>query len=384
MKRKVIYVSYMRLSEKVARDWYIDFLMAKGVAVEYWDLVPLLFGGEVCASKQTDYLRTPRTYQEIHTLLQFPENTGALYMMLISYEGRTADVYRLFSQHACRTWFIAWGALPVNSESRVLLTLRRAVSKPAKFAQAFYYKIKAIAYRKLKLVKPYDVVFAAGRALLASKHYANKVVPINLVDYDHYVRVLSEKTRPAAGSFAIFLDIYLPHQTDLAIVGELSVDPQEYYASLNRFFGFLEEKYKFRVVIAAHPKATYGAETFQGREIYQGLTPELVRDAKFVISHHSTSISYAVLNAKPIIFVYTDAMVKAYRATIVSFINDFAGYLDAAVYNIDKITGHEQIEIRKVDQTRYENYKYDFLTSPESEQLTTQEIFWRQIATVEE
>jgi hypothetical protein len=383
MTKKVIYVSFMRLSERVARDWYIDILMAKGVAVEYWDLVPLLFGGDASASKQTDYLRTPRTYQEIQTLLRLPENKGAFYVMLISYEGRTADVYRLLSQHDCWMCFIAWGALPISNESRGQRMLRRAVSNPAKFAQAFYFKMKAIAYRKLKLVKPYDVVFAAGRALLASTHYANKVVPINLVDYDHYVRILSEKTRPAAGSFAVFLDIYLPHHTDLKIVGWPTIEPREYYASLNRFFGLLEEKYKFRVVIAAHPKATYGAETFQGREIYKGLTPELVRDAEFVISHHSTSISYAVLNAKPIIFVYTDAMMEAYKATIVSYINDFAGYLDAAVYNIDKITGHEQIEIKKLDQARYENYKYDFLTSPESEQLTTQEIFWRQIATVE-
>jgi hypothetical protein len=383
MTKKVIYVSYMRLSERVSRDWYIDFLVSKGVAVEYWDLVPLLFGGDTSASKQTDYLRTARNYQDIHTLLRLPENKGALYMMLISYEGRTADVYRLIGEHDCWTYFIAWGALPINRESRGLRALRRVVSNPAKFAQAFYFKIKAIAYKKLKLVKPYDVVFSAGRALMASTHYANKVVPINLVDYDHYVRALSEKTRPAAGSFAIFLDIYLPHQTDLAIVGEPSVDPQEYYASLNRFFGLLEEKYKFRVVISAHPKATYGAETFQGREIYQGLSPELVRDAEFVISHHSTSISYAVLNAKPIIFVYTDAMVKAYPLTVVSYINDFAGYLDAAVYNIDEITNHEQIEIKKVNQARYENYKYDYLTSPDSEQLTTQEVFWRQIATVE-
>lgn len=383
MTRKVVFVSFMRLSDKVARDWYIDFLMAKGVAVEYWDLVPLLFGGEASASKHTDYLRTPRTYQEIKTLLRLPENKGALYMMLISYEGRTADVYRLLSQHNCRTCYIAWGALPIKDEGRGLRTLRRVVSNPANFVKAVYLKMKAIAYRKLKMVKPYDVFFAAGRVLLASTHYANKVVPFNLVDYDHYVRVLIKEKHLMAGSFAVFLDIYLPHQTDLAIVGLPSVDPQEYYASLNRFFGLLEERYKVRVVIAAHPKATYGTETFHRREIFKGLTPELVRDAEFVISHHSTSIGYAVLNVKPIIFIYTDAMLDAYKATAVSYINDFAEYLDAAVFNIDEITGQEQIEIKKVNQTQYMNYKYDFLTSPESEQLSTQEIFWREIAMVE-
>ena len=130
MTPKVIYVSFMRLSERVARDWYIDFLMAKSVAVEYWDLVPLLFGGDASASKQTDYLRTPHSYQEFNSQLRLPENEGALFMMLISYEGRTTDVYRLLSQHGCRTYFIAWGELPINHGSRSLRILSRVVSKP--------------------------------------------------------------------------------------------------------------------------------------------------------------------------------------------------------------------------------------------------------------
>jgi hypothetical protein len=89
---------------------------------------------------------------------------------------------------------------------------------------------------------------------------------------DHYVRSLSEKTRPVEGSFAVFLDINLPYHTDLKIVGWPTIEPHEYYASLNRFFDLLEERFGIKIVIAAHPKANYGREIFQGREIYCGMT----------------------------------------------------------------------------------------------------------------
>lgn len=379
MTQKVIYVSYMRLTDKAERDWFIDYLRTEGAEVEFWDMVPLLFGGDSAGSKSAAYLRTPRTYQETEAMLRLPANKVAKYIMLVSYEGRTAGLYRLFSKHDCRMFFIAWGLLPINRERSWRGDLYRAVSHPVKFMRAAYNRAKAIAYRKLKLVKPYDVVFAAGRVFMTSAHYAKKVVPINLVDYDHYMRIKTAAMRPAEGSYAVFLDVNLPFQTDLAIVGLAAVEPREYYESLNRFFKLVEAKYGIKVIIAAHPKANYGAETFQGREIYRGQTPELVRDADFVISHHSTSFGYAVLNRKPVVFVYTNEMAALYKRTIVRYIRDFANYLDAACYNIDEITHGEQIVLSRVNEQRYEAYKYDFMTSPESENTTTQEIFWREL-----
>lgn len=381
---KVIYVSYMRLSDKVSRDWYIDYLIEKGVTVEYWDLVPLLFGSDVTGSKQTAYLRTPRTYQEIQAMLSLPENKDARFIMLLSYEGRTARIYRILSKFECRMYFIAWGQLPVNSDSRIRNVFFRLVSNPVRLANNFFYKLKAIIYRKLSFVNPYEIVFAAGQVLLASSHYAKKVVPINLVDYDHYVRVKSEKSRPIEGSFAVFLDIYLPHQTDLKIVGLTAIDPRRYYESLNVFFDLIEKKYRIKVVIAAHPKANYERYIFQGREIYRGLTPELVRDSDFVISHHSTSVSYAVLNIKPIIFVYTNEMAVLYKYTVVRYLREFSSYLDAAIYNINQLTRCDQIEIKAVNKSCYDDYKYNFLTTHESENLSTQEIFWREVSALDE
>src|SRR5665213_3656884 len=97
LTNKVIYVSVMRLSDKASRDWYIDFLIEKGIPVEYWDVASLVYGEDGRHSQQTAYLRTPNSYREIERLLQLPENKNASYVMLVTYEGRTAALFRILS-----------------------------------------------------------------------------------------------------------------------------------------------------------------------------------------------------------------------------------------------------------------------------------------------
>jgi len=379
MTRKVIYVSYMRLSDKVSRDWYIDYLIENGINVEYWDVVPLLRGEfDEPSTKATDYLRTFRTYSEVEAMLRRSENKDAFYVMLVNYDGHTARVFRLLSKYDCRMVFIAWGAMPGGYMRR----WRRFVnylSSPLRLAVNIFNKAKAIVYRKLNLVKPFDLVFVAGQVLAATNLYAKKVISINLVDYDHYRKIKMKDDRLVEGSYIVFLDVFLPYHSDYKLAGSQMVNPSEYYAALNRFFELLEVKYKIKVVIAAHPRADYSAEIFNGREIYHGRTPELVKDAVLVIAHHSTALSYAVLNHKPIIFAYTNEMAALYKRSIVSYLYEFSEYLDAAIYNIDEIFQGDQIVIREVNLKSYDNYKYNYLTTHESENITTQEIFLREI-----
>ena len=376
MTQKVIYVSVMRLSDKAARDWYVDDLMAKGTPVEYWDVVSLLFGDDGHRSKDAGFLRAPATYADLENLLRDPENRNARYVMLLGYDGRTARLYRLFSKYDCRMVFISWGALPIGQRQRWQRRLTNALASIRNVVS----NTKAALYIRMGLVKQFEIVFAAGQALLSGAHHAVRVVPINLVDYDHFILVKSRSERLVEGRFAVFLDIYLPHQSDLKIVGLGAIDATNYYQSLNRFFGLLERQFGVKVAIAAHPKASYDATTFAGRPTIVGRTPELVRDAEFVISHHSTSLSYAVLNLKPVIFIYTDAMRKEYALTVVSYVRDLAAYLNASIYNIDAIDIDADLAVKPVSETRYDEYKYAFLTSRASEHESTADIFWRELS----
>jgi len=379
VNRKVIYVSVGRLTDKIARDWYIDYLIEKGVTVEYWDVVSLMREEHFeQGAKNPEYLRVFRSFSEVEEMLRLPRNRDAFYVMLISYAGQLTRIFRLLSKYDCRMLLLAWGAMPHDPVYK-WRKIASALASPVWCAEQVLYRVKAIALRRLKLVKPFDIVFAAGEVLLANDQYAAKVVPINLCDYDHYVKVRTDGGRLVAGRYSVFLDINLPYQSDLAFCGYPQIDSASYYRSLNRFFGLLEREYATRIVIAAHPKANYVASTFAGRQMHRLVTAELVKDAEFVLSHTSTALSYAVLNAKPLIFLYTDEMADAYRNTVIRELHCYADYLAAPIYNIDAVAEGRQVVVRDVDLERYERYKYNFLTTRQSENTPTQEIFWREI-----
>jgi len=227
--------------------------------------------------------------------------------------------------------------------------------------------------KKMGLISPFNVVFKAGTA--PSDVKSLREVPINFFDYDNYMNANKIKERIIKGPYCVFLDVNLPFHDDLKWVGLTYVDPKKYYLSLNKFFNLLEKKYKIEVVIAAHPTAKYDDKIFYGRKILKGVAPQLVKDSEFVISHHSTSISYAVLNKKPIVFIYSDDILRAYKETIVSFIKDFSEYLGRGMWNIDEITSAEQVVIGPVSEQKYDMYKYSFLTSKEVENKRSEEIF---------
>jgi hypothetical protein len=378
--RKIIYISHSHLTSKVRFDYYIDYLLSKNWSVEYWNLLPLLHGEiDEFGSQDADFLVTPKTYSDIEKMLSLKDNRNAIFVILINYGPKYILLYRLLTKYNCNIHFFAWGAYPHSKAESILKKMFLHLLNPFTLFKKIFNHINCVIHKKLKLVKPYDVVYCAGQSILKTFPDALKLVSVNTIDYDHYVRVKKDTKSLVNDSYAVFLDINLPFQSDLKIHNMPMLDPDEYFGSLNNFFELIEKKFRLKIVIAAHPKANYDNSTFKGRKIFRNLTPELVSKANFVLSHHSTSISYAVLNCKPIIFIYTSLMEKIYNKTCVEKIISFANFLESTVYDINKINKEEQISIKDVDINRYKDYKYSFLTSHNSEHTTMQDLFWNEI-----
>lgn len=373
--KKVIYVSFSRLTDRIARDWFIDYLITNDVVVEFWDIVPLVREEHIDFGMiSPEYLHTIRSFKEFENLLYKPQNRDAFYVMLISYSGRFAKIFRLLSKHNCRMLFIAQGAMPVIDRPRSW-KIANHLYNPLRLLRIIIDNVKAKAFRRLNLVKPFDTILFVGKVMRYSDQYSKKMVPINQCDFDIFKAIISDKNKLVRGRYAVFLDINAANHADLAFNNLKSLNPINYFSSINHFFGLLEAEKNIKIVIAAHPTSKYNDETFQGRKIYRLSTAKLVRDAEFVITHHSTSLSYAVLNLKSIVFCYTDEMLSVYKETIIRHIYAQAEYLGSQIYNVNKITHGKQVVIKNANVKCYENYKYDFLTSPESQYMTSQEIF---------
>jgi hypothetical protein len=134
-----------------------------------------------------------------------------------------------------------------------------------------------------------------------------------------------------------------------------------------------EKKFGLRVIIAAHPGISYDSNVFNEREIYMGKTGALVKYSKVVISQSSLSVSFAVLYKKPIIFMCTSEYITK-RRTNYNHMRFISNILGLSIINIDTEKDVNKLQAPAVNQALYDDYKYAFLTSKDSEGKRTGDI----------
>jgi hypothetical protein len=376
--KKVIYICYDPLTARIERDWYIDYIMQKGINVEYWDCSSIFFRNADFPDRlKKTFVRTIKDYDHLESLLKQEDNLGASYIMLVIYEFRALKLYRLLARYNCRLYFIKWAVFP--HKKRLVSKLMKLHVYPVRYAGRVLDKIFIMTTKKIGLKKPFEKVFYAGAAAFPGEEEALRNVPINMCDYDNFILSKNVPNDLPAGSYAVFLDVNLPFHPDLRFVNTDYIDSRKYFSSLNRFFRFVENKFGVEVVIAAHPSSNYQMDAFDGRKIIKHVTFVLARDAKFIISHHSASMNYAVLNKIPIIYIYTKEMDKLYSDSMMPIIKGSAEFLNASIYNVDIVSSADEIAFSGVDTERYDAYKYAFLTSRETENILSRDIFLKEI-----
>ena len=141
---------------------------------------------------------------------------------------------------------------------------------------------------------------------------------------------------------------------------------------MNDFFSQVEEKYNLEVVIAAHPSSAYGENDFGGRKIIKWHTCELTQGAQLIINQSSNSTSFAMLANKPIVFITSDELEKC---TYMSrYVKELSSLLGKQKYNIDHCSINEMV-IEAVSEDLRGKYIYTYLTDPETEAITNEDIY---------
>ncbi|MFA6355664.1 MAG: hypothetical protein WCY23_00995 [Candidatus Omnitrophota bacterium] len=203
-----------------------------------------------------------------------------------------------------------------------------------------------------------------------------QVINAHTLDYDLYLKRRTNDTGSAPkNDYMVFLDEYNPFHPDMITEGDagLWLDPEDYYGGLTRFFSYIEGKTGLPVKIAAHPRSRYDLhpDYFKGRDVIMGKTIELVSGAKAVLAHASTSINFAVLYKKPIIFLTSNGIKKtSYDASI----GNFARQFNKKPVNVD---GNLTIDLEAellADESAYDRYRADYIKSPGSPEKLCWEI----------
>ena len=126
----------------------------------------------------------------------------------------------------------------------------------------------------------------------------------------------------------------------------------------------LGKKFNLKVIISAHPRSDVIllSKYYKGREVFTQRTNELVKRSEFCIAHYSTSINYAVLHEKPIIFITTNDIDRCdhMRKCIMAYVH----YFNTSVLNISN--DFHLPDINSINKKEYKQYKYDFIKSKNS------------------
>lgn len=379
--KKVIFVRYLPLTKKISEDFYFQDLITNGVEVEYWDVSFILPGVSNIEDYQCDVVKRFSSYRDISCAVKVVEKDSSLFVLIMTYNGDILRLYSILSRNKCTLSVFGKNTFPLATFSKTAVLSSSNLS--FKLVRKLYLNKLSVWAKKYHIVKPYDVLFLAGRngvqgigRVTQEEKSKSLVVNINSDDYDRMIAkdVLSENNHLTNhNNFAIFLDEYLPLHQDLELTGLKPINANLYYSALNHFFDLIESHYGVKVIIAAHPKAIrYKKEDFfEGRNIIWNKTAELCKDCDFVLAHDSTSINFAVMFEKPIISLISDDIIKT-SPVIADSIKAFSDYLRTPIINIDN-PDLNNLKL-EVDIESYSKYKYDFLTSPESENRRTVDI----------
>jgi len=99
-----------------------------------------------------------------------------------------------------------------------------------------------------------------------------------------------------------------------------------------------------------------------------------------VIGHCSTSINFAILNCKPVITVLTNDLIRVMK-DYSTFISNFSKNIDSQLLNIDE-TFESEFGVKPINYNKYKDYKYNYLTSIESENHKSSDIFLNTLSSI--
>lgn len=364
---KLVIISTNDLDSRINQLFGTKELITRGVEVEYWNVSALTYNVKMPLDDVAGLIKRDFTsLSDFRGYVRKTRSKTTLYLVYMNFDGKTAFCYRELSKQGLSMAYCVNGVqVPITSiKSRIakfnlLRILNNRICSVLKCTKLF----APLKYQLNTCIKA-EVDYKIDKS--------TKMIAFNSTDFvaSKHVQDLDIQT-----PYIVFIDQYLPLHPDNKVVGMHSINPDLYYKSINHFFSKIEEQEHCRVIIAAHPIAQSYKEhnPFDGREIFFYKTNSLVKNAKGVICHHSTAISFVSIFKKPIIVLTSDAIISN-MGLINECCKSNAVILGGRLINMDHMPN--DVRFKPIDEDKYLAYKYNYVTNPSSENHTNEEILY--------
>lgn len=370
-KTRLVFLDQEPLTPRRKKAFELEHLQTQGFHIEFWSLANYCF--RVVSIKDTlqeEYTR------EINTLKEFKQAAAntSLDNTIFIIEG-----YLALLKPNINSYLIKLGATTIkyqlsttDSVKKKKFSFERISILSKQELLRLPYTISKILYTKLKhkLHKPTTHIISSGNL-----HPCD--IQINHSDYTLYQESRIPNNRPSNQQYIVFLDQFYPFHPDYeSHMINITHNAELFFKDINNFFRTIEKQYNIKVVIAAHPKATYTKEQFNNREIYYGKTNELVQYSNGVITIHSSAISFVIMHNKPLILITTNDIEQS-SSTIIQegrvHQKRIAKIMELNIFNISHPNNYNTL--LKPLPTQIRNaYIYTYLTSPGIEQTHNQKL----------
>lgn len=376
--KKVIYLVEVFFNERDYDRFGIRTMLDNGFEVEVWDFTPLLAPGDYLDSRTDGFEGWPgyRIFADRASALSaFSRIDSSCFLVsCLHYNHKTFAFYRRISVNKVPYCVLSFG-LPISSTAGDVFVRRLKRISLARLGPRLFRMIPF----ELLGIRPADIIVTQSNKCMAYGFPVNKnstVLWTHSFDYDIY---LAERNNPVVTEdrTAVFLDDYLPLHPDYAYLGYApEITAEEYYSLMRNFFEYMEASFNIQIIVAAHPRSDYEGhpEYFGPRPVIKGKTAELVRKARFVLLHNSTSINFAVLYKKPMIFLTADK-IEGSRIEDPS-IKWLASFFGKKAHNLDESPDIDLGQELCIDENAYSLYKNNYIKKDGSEEKP----FWQIVA----
>lgn len=324
----------------------IDILINKKVEIIIWDFRKLRSNKVSSSNYESDFFHDKLNYNLFNNFNEIDAQRKQFFNCFLI--DQRSDFYKKYD--TC--WFYENGAITIKLEQGLLPI---SVWKPSLYDSAIIFKnyfiynglvsllnkilkfsINLISNKKNKSC--YNIKVCSGSSSRCT--HGEFEIRSHALDYDIFLKYNLKNIK--SKNNIVFLDNGMTDHPDYK---KLSIEPyctsENYFPLLRSFFDKIEDKLSSRVVVAAHPRVVIDdsmIDDFGGREVIAGKTAELVRDAKMVVAHDTTSINFVALWRVPLIIITTNQIEKRIYTSmeaVVSILNTTRLNIDKQYDNID-------------------------------------------------
>lgn len=365
-KKKIVYLISQHLDKRNYDRFGIEIMANNGWVVEVWDLTYLV---------NSTYSKNFFKFNSIYDFSGYRKirSIGKLYRMVKNSSDTFCGIFLL--NGGFLEFYLKW----MFKFYRIYCLSLMCGMIPSPKSEN-HHKISFVDLVKIKIGNPKDLIsktskllisyalpkmdFIVTGGLLAYRIGLKKsktVINAHSMDYDIYLSKSKDKTANLFEAYGVFLDNDEPFHSDYIVLKlKAPVSSFNYFSSLNTFFTILSEKISTQIMVAVHPRANvdhYRNRFSEDVVVRKKETSSLVKNAKFVISHSTTSTQFAVLYRKPILFIATNEQKVAWKGLRFGRISAFADELGRKVVNIDQnilnIDWQQQLNL---DENKYSKF----------------------------